>query len=70
MSKKNIKGDRGSIIVTRNVRAGTVVDKKMLGIDLSTDEGISPRLLGEMVGKKIIHDLKKGSILTFGFIEP
>ncbi len=70
MSKTNIKGDKGSIIVIKDIKAGTIINKKMLGIDLSTDDGISPRLVAEMVGKRAIHDLKKGSVLTFGYIEP
>ncbi len=52
----------------KDVQKGTTLTQDFLGVKKGTN-GVTVDLLNQVLGKKILYDLKSGTTLTFGLIE-
>ena len=59
---------RKSIVLNEDVKKGTIIQKEMLAIK-RPGTGISPKYIGEVVGKTAIKDLKSGTLLKCEYLE-
>lgn len=62
--QKNIKVARKSLVAARNLQAGHVIEQEDIGIKRPGD-GISPMLINEIKGKRLIKEVKEDEVLTF-----
>lgn len=58
---------RRSLVLTRNIRAGEVIQKEDL-MPKRPGTGISPNLMNIVIGRKVIKDLSEDTILTWDMI--
>lgn len=59
---------RKSIVLNEDVKKGTIIQKEMLAIK-RPGTGISPKYIGEVVGKTAIKDLKSGTLLKCEYLD-
>ncbi len=64
----NTKGMRRSIVVVEDLAAGTVLKKEHLAFKRPAT-GIAPKRLEEVIGKKLVADIGKDTILSEGHIQ-
>ncbi|MBE6505276.1 MAG: N-acetylneuraminate synthase [Methanobrevibacter millerae] len=59
---------RKSIVLNEDVKKGTIIQKEMLAIK-RPGTGISPKYIGDVIGKTAIKDLKSGTLLKCEYLE-
>ena len=63
-----LDGYRASLVATRDLVAGTSLEESMLSVKLSSN-GVGPRLLGQVIGRRLAYDVMADAPLTFGVLE-
>jgi sialic acid synthase SpsE len=58
---------RVSLVAARNIPAGTILERDLLAIRACLN-GVSPRLMTDLVGKKALYDLQEGTPITFAMV--
>lgn len=59
---------RKSIILNCNLEKGSIIEREMLSIK-RPGTGIAPKFINEIVGKRLINDLKANSVLQWDYLE-
>jgi N,N'-diacetyllegionaminate synthase len=62
--KKNTYGMRRSLVAATDLKAGTVIEEKHLGYKRPAS-GIPPKLIDQVIGKKLISDIQKDEAFQF-----
>ena len=56
---------RASLVAARDLTEGTILDDSMLTVELASD-GISPRLIDNVLGRRLLYDVTTHTSITFG----
>jgi sialic acid synthase SpsE len=64
---ENFTRQRVSLVASQDLKAGTVLQLDFIAIKAGL-AGISPRLLNDVVGKRVIYDVPAGAPITFGVV--
>ena len=59
---------RKSIVLNQDVKKGTVLQREMLSIK-RPGTGIPPKFIDDVIGKKLIKDLKANNVLKWDYLE-
>jgi N,N'-diacetyllegionaminate synthase len=62
--KKNTYGMRRSLVAATDLKVGTVIEEKHLGYKRPAS-GIPPKLIDQVIGKKLISDIQKDEAFLF-----
>jgi len=68
IEKENLKGMRRSIVAKIDINNGTIITPEMITFKRPAN-GIEPRLLNKIIGKKVITDITKDSFIRFKMLK-
>ena len=68
IEKENLKGMRRSIVAKTDINNGTIITPQMITFKRPAN-GIEPRLLNKIIGKKVVTDITKDCFIRFNMLK-